>query len=105
MKMSFLANRGGEYFFYSTLSNLFEPLKPHGAFCARVRHAATALTAVAAFVVPITIAACGEDSPSTDPSRTPDDLASRAMTREDSIRAGLIIMVDTAWDGEDHYTF
>ena len=59
-------------------------------------------TLVALFVVPA-LAACSEGD---DPSRTkPDAPATRAMTREDSIRAGLIITVDTAWDGEDHYTF
>ena len=51
---------------------------------------------VALFVVPA-LAACSEGD---EPSRNaPDTPITRAMTREDSIRAGLIITVDTAWDG------
>lgn len=57
-------------------------------------------TLVALIVVPA-LAACSEGD---EPSRTkPDAPATRAMTREDSIRAGLIITVDTAWDGVIQY--
>ena len=55
---------------------------------------------MALFVVPA-LAACSKGD---DPSRNnPDAPITRTMTREDSIRAGLIITVDSAWDGVIDY--
>lgn len=68
-------------------------------------HRLAASVLAALLLSSLTLVSCTKDD---EPVRM-DDTATRAMTRQDSIAAGLIMQVsienDGAWDGETHYEF
>lgn len=112
MNISHLANGGGNLKASSVLLMLLRSAQRKLFICNALqthplnpsRRKGGALSSCCLFlcvVLGCALFSCTEDDGST-PTRNPE---TRALSHEDSVQQGLVIDINTAWDGEDFYEY